>query len=251
MKKVLLLAVVAAIAATGAAAQATVTYDTTVTSPPGVFFGTGNANGGFTVDQENNVELGLSAHLAVISPILDPVSTDVYDVPEGQEPGTTQVRSAWNINYSINVAQTGSNSLSSYIAQLAVVDTTTNTAVTTWDVLGNSTTAETHVVDDAFSNATGSVIHSDNTGIHSGDVVAQNSENAEFFPGLNYNSGDDYTFTLSLFTNNNGVAGTALASDTIVVDAVATPLPSAAGMGLGMFGVIVAASLLRKKLRTA
>lgn len=240
MQKVYLLAVFAAMAAIGSAAQAEVTYDTTLATPPGVFFGTGNANGGFTVDSENGVELGLSAHLAVISDVLHPVSTNVYEVPEGAEPGKP-TRASWNTNFSINVGS--GSSLTDYIATLQVKDTTTNTVLTTWDVLGNDTAAIPHVTDDSLYNGT---VH---TGLASGDYVAQNSENAAFFSGFNIGSSDDYLVTLSLYTNDSGSPGSLVASDSIVV-ALPTPLPSAASMGRGMLGVIGAAGLLRKKLRT-
>jgi hypothetical protein len=252
MKKSLLLVAVAAIAASTAVAHADPVFNTDVDTPPGVFFGTGNANGAFTVvnDATDGIQLGLRGKLAVIAPPVTPVggNTDMYDLPSGAEPGSPS-RAAWNVDYSISVAGS-KNDLSSYIAELTVTDTTTTTSVATWDVLGNSTASIPHVTDDTFSNASGSVQHK-NSPIVLGDVVAQNSENASFFPGLNYNSLDAYTFTLSIFTDSNGLAGNLLASDTIVINAEPTPLPSAANMGIGMLVVIGAAGMLRKKLRTA
>ena len=79
-------------------------------------------------------------------------------------------------------------------------------------------------------------------------TVQQNAENIGFgFIGGSPNTTGVYTIDLTYTDTKTG----ATADDVIKVDVVATPLPSAANMGLGMLAVIGAAGMLRKKLRTA
>ncbi|MEQ8837455.1 MAG: hypothetical protein RID07_11680, partial [Lacipirellulaceae bacterium] len=59
LTKLVLSAVIAV--ALGGSASAVTSFDQNVT--PDVIFGSGNANGGFTVDTDNGVELGLRAKL--------------------------------------------------------------------------------------------------------------------------------------------------------------------------------------------
>src|SRR4249920_3591684 len=55
--------------------------NTALVAPPGVYFGSGNANSNFTVDKETNIEIGLSAIERFLGPIT-PVG-NVYTVPTG------------------------------------------------------------------------------------------------------------------------------------------------------------------------
>jgi hypothetical protein len=232
MKKVLLLAAVAAMTASTVVAHATTQFDQNLTA--GWIDGTSaNPNGGFTTDTENGIQLGLRAKLRQSPNVIDS-STDVYNVPVGAEIGVP-TRASWNYEFSMNV--TSGSLLTDYTETMVITDVTTGATATVNPL--------TYWNDDSGGKVT----------------LAQNSENPAFsdFPlvnplvntagplGYNMNALDEYEFNLSVTDISTGLG----ASDTIFVNVVPTPLPSAAGMGLGMFGVIAAAGLLRKKLRTA
>ena len=231
MKKVLMLAVVAAIVAGNTAIQAASvnTYNDSVNATQGngnLYFGTGNPNGLFavTTDSALGIQLGLRADIrggSLITATNGPTGVNnLYTVPLGF--GGSPNGALWDFVYSIDV---GTGSLSDYTANIEVTPT-----------LGIP------VAFDPFSP-------SDNE--PSGSThVAQNAENIIF--GLPPALGDliastpnQYKFDLTLTNKSTG----AVTEDIMFVNAV--PLPSAAGMGLGMLGLIGAAGLLRKKFGTA
>jgi hypothetical protein len=87
-----------------------ISYDQNVSEPsPGVFFGTGNANGGWAVDTNNGIELGLRTHQRYPSPanVFNSGGNGTYSWADalgyGSSPGD---RSSWNYDFSINVAGT-------------------------------------------------------------------------------------------------------------------------------------------------
>src|ERR1700677_1886451 len=84
-----------------------VIYNTSLASPgggiPGVYFGTGNANSAFTVDQNSGIELGLSAITRFVPPPIVPSSTNVYDAPTGATAVAGHTGSAWGFDFSIDL----------------------------------------------------------------------------------------------------------------------------------------------------
>jgi hypothetical protein len=229
MKKILMLAAVAAIAAATTAAQAdTLGYNgnVKVDSTGDLYFGAGNLNGDFATSTASTGEvLGLRADIRFGSLITatdsSPGVTNLYTVPAGGSPA------AWDFVYSVDVSGT-SNTLANYVATLTITPPV------------------------GVGGSFDPLLVPDNNGPRNEDktTVAQNAENIGFPSfGGNPNLTGVYTFNLQLFAVG-GVAGSAIASDTIFVNVVPTPLPSAANMGLGMLAVIGAAGMLRKKLRT-
>ncbi len=205
------------------AAHATVTYDASLAAP-GVYFGTGNANAGFTVSTANSVELGLSAITRYTGPIT-PVG-DVYHAALGNAvPPTTGT--AWGVDFSINLrAGGGSLTLGNVDAVLTVTDEGTGFNTTITDFLG-------FLPDNTCYN--GSVTSCSN----SSDYGVQNSEPASLFAAIgdtNFNNfvPDTYDITLSVYgCATAGCETNLLATDTIDVQ---TPEPNT----IAIFGTALA-----------
>ena len=209
-------------------AHAGVAYDASLAAP-GVYFGTGNANVGFTVSTANSVELGLSAITRYTGPIT-PVG-DVYHAALGNAvPPTTGT--AWGVDFSINLrAGGGSLTLGNVDAVLTVTDEGTGFNTTITDFLG-------FLPDNTCYN--GSVTSCSN----SSDYGVQNSEPASLFAAIgdtNFNNfvADTYIVTLSVYGCATGGCETnLLATDTIEVQ---TPEPNTIaifGMALAGLGLL-------------
>jgi hypothetical protein len=222
------LSAAAVVAIAGAVAQASTAYDANLTTPPGVYFGTGNSNGAFTVATDNGIEIGLRAKQRQGSLIHS--STDVYTVQPGPQ-ASSPSHAWWNYEFSIKV---DAGTLSDYTALLTITDPNGHTAavnpLTYW------------ADNEGWSSAFGA----DNPAVLTTDTVAQNSENPKFgdFPLASFYSmytPGDYTFALDV-TNIQSGAG---ASDTIIARVV--PLPAAVWGGLVLLGAMGGAELLRRR----
>lgn len=242
------LAVGTALAAFGSATMAGVTYDTTLASPglgsPGWYNGTGNPQGGFTVDNENSIEVGLRAKLRDSINVID-TPNNVYVVPPGAEIGVPN-RAAWNYEFSIDLK----GALDGNGNQLTLDEISDNTRLTITDITPSTPVSATvnplkYWNDDAGFSSSGKDTYTPGS---SSDFGAQNSENPIFgdFPlHSTYNefAADTYEITLTVIDNS----GKLLGSDTI--DVVVAPLPSSllAGLALlGGLGIVVAAKRLRR-----
>lgn len=227
------LAVGTAMAAFGSGAMAGVSYDASLASP-GWYNGTGNPNGGFTVDTENGVEVGLRAKLRQSPSVIDSPS-NVYLVPAGPQP-SSPTHAAWNYEFSINLSGAG----------LTLNDIAAKTTLTITD-LTTSATATVNPLTYWGDNSGYGTSGKDQPAVGT-DFGVQNSENAAFldFPlagSYNEFAPDTYQFTLNVVNN----AGATLASDTI--DVSVAPLPSSllAGLALlGGLGIVVTAKRLRR-----
>ena len=210
-------------------AHAGVAYDASLAAP-GVYFGTGNANVGFTVSTANSVELGLSAIERYTGPIT-PVG-DVYHAALGNAappiPG-----SAWGVDISINLqAGGGSLTLSNVDAVLTVTDVGTGFINQSFPEFLGFLTGNTCY--------NGSVTSCSN----SSDYGVQNSEPASLFAAIgdtNFNNfvPDTYDITLSVYgCATSGCESNLLATDTIQVQ---TPEPNTIaifGMALAGLGLL-------------
>ena len=216
--------------AASAAAMATIQYDTNLASPnnsnyPGWYDGTGNPNGGFTVDTENGIELGLRVKLRQDPNVIDS-PTDLYYVPVGPQP-SSPTHAAWNYEFSIDLRPggLGTLTLNDISASLTITDVTTGATATV----------------NALS------YFGDNSGYGPGgkdtaqgtDWGSQNSENPIFasFPlaaDYNENAVRLYRFDLTVTQNGGGL----LASDTIFAQ-TETPEPSAWVLTLGGLGFLM------------
>src|SRR5665213_565624 len=163
---------------------------------PGVYFGTGNSNSGFTILNTSNsdtstLELGLSAINRFVGPIT-PTSND-YNVSTSAGP-----LAPWDFVFSVN---TGTDPLSAYLYNISIVNDTTSASVSFSPTLLPD---NAQVGDFACSdNHTGCAYNGANDGM-------QNAENVGFsFLGtpLHYDptAPDTYTVTLSA-VDVNGIS---------------------------------------------
>ena len=216
-------------------AKGNVTFDSNLLSPnassaPGWYNGTGNPNGGFTVDSEKGIELGLRAKIRK-SPSVIHSSNNVYIVPTGTDP-VNAPRASWNYEFSIDLRPlgVGTLTLADITAALQITDLTTGAT--------NTINPLTYWPDDSGFGSTGKT-----TPESAAQWGAQNSENAQFadFPlnskeAYDINAQRSYQFILSV-----SKGATLLGSDTIIVDAV-TPEPHLIGLlGMAMAGLFLAA----------
>jgi hypothetical protein len=224
------------------AANAAITYEANLVSPNnsgeiGWYDGTGNPNGGFTVDTENGIELGLRAKLRQ-SPNVINTPTDVYTVPAGLQVGSP-THAAWNYEFSIDLAPLGVSS-GLNLGDIAGFTTLTITDVTTGTT--NTVNPLNYWADDSGFGPTVTTPES------TGQWGAQNSENPLFsdFPldsmSYSFNPYAEHTYEFELNVANPAGGGL-LASDTIFVN---VPEPTSIAMlGIG------ALTLLRRSRRRA
>lgn len=162
-------------------ASSAVTFDAHVNTPgPGVFFGSGNANGGWTVGSSNGIELGLRTHQRYPSPanVFNSEGNGNYSWADalGHGPSGSN-RSSWNYDFSLNTAGTGLG-LSSFVFKLWI-DSDAG-AGHTWTAIDPSAIPDNAVF---------------------GTQYEQNSENARFalvgIPGYNNTIAGTYDFVLT------------------------------------------------------
>jgi hypothetical protein len=224
------LAVFAVTALAPAAHADVVTYDAALASP-GVYFGTGNTNSGFTVDTAGSIEVGLSATTRFVGP-LTPVG-DTYYVPLGDTTAPGQSGSAWGVDLSINLnLPGGSLTLNQITASLTVTDVTAGQTYGPTSILAllesnsppNSSFCYGATADVGCANA-------------ATDTAIQNSLPGNLLTNFgdlsfNDNANDTYIVTLTVSDTSSHV----LASDTIVV---AAPEPgSLAIFGTALLGLL-------------
>jgi len=225
----MLVAAAAMVLGGAAGVQATTTYDANLVAP-GVYNGTGNPNGGFTIANDSGIEVGLRAKYRNNGAVIDSPTNNYYVVPGAQTNATSggngaaANRSAWNYEFSINLNPTGAASgyltLNDIVAMMTISDTHGHT---------NTVNALTYWTDNAGYNGVKNAAFT-NAGT---DYGAQNSENPNFadFPlasFYNMNAADTYTFTLDV----QNQAGASLASDTINVTVVPVPASALSGAAL-------------------
>ena len=209
---------------TSAAANAGLMYDQDIT--PDVIFGSGNANGAFTVDSRNGMELGLRAKLR-FDETNQPASVynsdgagkyyfDNIAPPNGFGWAAGSSSSAiWNFDFSVNSNVDGSGSVLSDFTYLLEIDYDPGVTTQFYEIdvinqfpydhaLGTNATGNGEGVSDPANYF--SLINTNN--------VAQNSWNVEFFNDeqFTFTNTDDglYDIRLSAFDNGVEIASTSI-----------------------------------------
>lgn len=226
---------------------------------PGVIFGSGNANGSFTIGTGSGVEIGLRAKTRYNSSGApentfnwDGGNTYTFDPANGNPPAD---RAMWNFEWSINTDVNGDsgNDLSDFFYELALfkvdADGSDLSDAFVFDPI-NTLYADHSIGDNTTTSATDSVAGDPISylSLISSNNVAQNSWNYGFFNGVGTGAleGIDpslagkYIIRLTAFNMDGAVA-----SSEILVNVV--PIPPAAFAGLGLLGGLVGVRAIRRR----
>jgi hypothetical protein len=244
-----------------AAPASALEFDANVT--PNVIFGTGNANGSFTVDRSNGVELGLRGKLRH-NGAGDPENTfnsngdGTYSFAAGVAPTQSFPTAVWSFEWSIN---TDFNSTSGLLLddltyELGLdIDHKTSTAFTVFDPINdvNPGTGTVYWDHSIGTNATGNgggaeAPFADTTAyatLVGGNNVAQNSWKAHwFFMPFDPTLDGTYDIYLAAFSGSTQVART----DITIIVGEGGPIPEPATLAL--FGVGLAGlGMMRRRRR--
>ncbi len=242
-------------------ASATLSYDDNVTGD--VIFGSGNANGSFTVDTTNGIELGLRAKLR-FNGSNSPENTfnsngdGTYTFDAGQPPTGfgwnpgASTSAVWNFEWSINsdVAGTATRPLNELDYEIGIdFDPSAGTSFHTFDLI-NTPFADHAIGTNATVNGAG-VVAADPTefaSLISSNNLAQNSWNMEFFKTFGaFDANDIGTYTFYIKATDRST-GDELAYVSIDINngTAVVPEPVTAGLGLLGLGALSAATRRRR-----
>lgn len=233
-------------------AQATMVYNTSLASP-GTYYGTGNPNTNWVVDNANGVEIGLQTLIRYVGSVAPtPTGSSIYYVPIGATTVTGKSGSAWGFAFSLNLSGAG----------LTLSDVTTSLQM---QDLANGTTGafDALLIPDnygysLFGRDGGSAASPLNPSI---DYGVQNAEALSYSsvasalgdPGYNMNQNEVYNFLFSVTCNIESCMGEQLASvnSTVIAgNGMAVPEPSSIGIfGTGLVVLLGLGLAGRRRLR--
>ena len=229
----LLLATSVALGLSGAAFAAPVASYGNIVAP-GVYFGTGNVNGNWTIVTDNNVEVSLRAKNRATGATIDG-SSGIYSSAQGLCNGmgicVGSPKAMWNYEFSVNAhAGGGSLTLPGLFVDLAV-DTDSSAAVSF-----NTLNVLTNWNDNEFYNGSGKRVDN-GLGPQSGEYGVQQSANPMFgnagFSGVLPGPG---LYDLRLSVYSNSTRSNLLAQVSTQVQVIPEP-SSMALVGLALLGL--------------
>jgi len=243
-------AAAAALSAVSAIA-APLQFDQNVTA---IIFGSGNPQGGFTVDRDNNIELGLRAKTRFL-PTFGSNGNGTYNQATGATGTAPNLLALWNFEWSINSDASGTQGrkLNALTYVLAMdFDAGLGTNFQSFDPVngvvcadhsfGNNSTTEST---DSRTTCSGGIGNSSQQAAYDGYRVAnnlvQNSWNLGFFDNttnfiFDPTANGQYTFRLQAFEGQRQLASTTI--DVIVGTGAAVPVPATLALaGLGLLGL--------------
>ncbi len=211
-------------------------FNANVNDPsPGVFFGSGNANGGWAVGTSNGIELGIRTHRRYPAPANvfsegSNVGIGVYEWADQNGYNGAQNRSSWNYDFSLNVFGASGN-IGDYIFRLYI--DSDPSAAHIWNVIDPSA-----IPDNAVS----------------GTAYEQNSENLRFpivgIPGYDNTIAGTYDFAIKAFSGSTELATTYMRVNVnggTASGAFDGNVPDGGSMGLMLGSVVSAIALMRRK----
>ena len=232
-----------ALVAGSSAQAATLTYDQNVT--PDVIFGSGNANGSFTVQRESGVELGLRGklrHNALGAPenTFNSNSDGTYSFAAGVAPTQTSPTAVWSFEWSINTdfADSSGWDLNDLTYQLGIdSDPSQGTSYSVFDPI-NVTFADHSIGDNSTGNGGGAEA-ADAAAyalLIANNNVAQNSWKAHWFlTSFDPTVDGTYSFYLKAYDGTTLAASTEM---TVIVGAGGAAVPEA-GSSIALLGLAV------------
>jgi hypothetical protein len=225
-------------------------YDANVT--PGVIFGSGNANGSYTVETASGVEIGLRGKLrhnamGVAENTFNSNGDGSYTFTKGEAPTQAYPTAVWSFEWSINTNYDNSSSWNlddlTYELNLDTDPGVGSTSFFTFDPIndinpGNGEIWWDHSMgNNTTTSATDSIATSavNYAALIGGNNVAQNSWKAHWYiPGFNPNTTGEYTISLSAFDGDTLIA-------TSLIDINVVPEPSTIALvAVGMVGLVAA-----------
>tara|TARA_R110002072_G_scaffold42064_12_gene118196 strand:- start:149624 stop:150424 length:801 start_codon:yes stop_codon:yes gene_type:complete len=233
---------------------------------PDTIFGSGNANGSFTINSDHGIEIGIRGKLRYNtagnpSPTYNWDGVDTYSfAPSASNPpaGRGMFNFDWSVNS--NVDGTGDN-LSAFKYELAMFKVDADTGDISqslhWDMINGADPTNGFI---GYDHAIGDNSTLNDSGIEATSLsnyqdlindnnVAQNSWNYGFFDGpgtgplegMDLNAIGTYVVRITAFDQS----GAELVSTSININIV--PLPSAAFAGLGMLGLVGGVRVMRRR----
>lgn len=222
-------------------AYAGIIYNTSLATP-GTYYGTGNPNTNWVVNDSNGVEIGLQTLTRYVGSVAPtPVDSSIYNVPTGATTVPGKSGSAWGFAFSLNLNGAG----------LTLSDVTTTLQM---QDVANGTTGGFDILlicDNYGYSSSGRDGGSCSTPLNaSSDYGVQNAETLSYASiagafldsGYNMNQNDTYNFMFSVTCNSNienSCAGQQLASvsDTVIAGTGAS-VPEPASIALFSAGVL-------------